>query len=96
MKNYLIEMSLKPIPKEVYLEKGAAENAYAKKLMDDGIITSFHVSEDHKSYWINFLVDNEESLTRTLQGFPFYPYFDYKVNSVIDMIAAVKTGLTDQ
>lgn len=92
---YLVIMTLKPVPREAYLRDGAKENAYTQSLMEQGVITSFYVTPDHRDYWISFAVESEQALQETLQAFPFYPYFDYQVRPVMDMVAAVADGLTD-
>ena len=92
---YIVTMTLKPVPNDVYMAKGKAENDYAQSLMASGVIRQFYVTENHKSYWIAFDVDSEKSLLHNLEGFPLYAYFDYEFHKVIDMVAAVAGGLTD-
>ena len=92
---FIVTMTLKPVPKDVYLAQGKAENDYAQRLMDAGTIAQFYVTQDHKNYWIIFSVADEQTLLTTLKGFPFYAYFEYSYHQVIDMVAAVAAGMTD-
>ncbi len=92
---FIVTMTLKPVPREVYMEKGKAENDYAQALMASGVISQFYVTENHKHYWIVFDVETEPMLEEKLRGFPFYSYFDYSIEKVIDMVAAVAGGMTD-
>ncbi|WP_101760454.1 muconolactone Delta-isomerase family protein [Oceanicoccus sp. KOV_DT_Chl] len=92
---FMLTMSLRPVPKEEYLAKGRLENEYTQQLMAQGIIQQFHVTQDHRQYWIVFSVDSEDMLITTLNKFPFYPYFDFQYHPVTDMVAAVADGMVD-
>ncbi len=89
-------MTLKPVPKEVVMQKGQAEDAYAQKQIAEGKIQNFFVSEDHKHYWITFAVKDEAELNVIVRGFPLHDYFDYSVVKVMDIAALVKSGVTSR
>ncbi|ARN76069.1 muconolactone Delta-isomerase [Oceanicoccus sagamiensis] len=92
---FIVTMTLKPVPHDVYMKRGKAENEYTQSLMASGVISQFYVTENHRHYWIVFDVESEQVLEKKLQGFPLYSYFEYKFEKVIDMVAAVAGGLTD-
>jgi len=93
--NFVIEMSLRDIPADVYQELGRAEMEYTQQQMAAGKLTQLLVTSDHKRYWLVFAVSDEQELKTVLEGFPLYRFFDYKINSVLDMVAATAAGVTD-
>jgi len=93
--NYIVEMTLKPIPPDVYQNKGHAEIQYTQEQMEAGILKDLMVTEDHKRYWLSFAVDSEQEFLDTLRGFPLYDYFDYSYHKVLDMKVQAAAGLTD-
>lgn len=93
--NYMVEMTLKPIPEDVYQARGQAEMDYTKEQMDKGILKDLMVTENHKQYWLSFCVDSEQDFLDCLKGFPLYDYFDYRYHKVLDMKVQSAAGLTD-
>jgi len=93
--NFVIEMSLKPVPPEVYQELGKAEVDYTQLQMANGKLTQLLVTNDHKRYWMVWDVEDELELNTLLQGFPLHDYFDYTINPVMDMVVASTAGMTD-
>jgi muconolactone delta-isomerase len=95
VQNFVIEMSLTPVPADVYQESGRAEMEYTQEQMAAGNLTQLLVTEDHRKYWMVFSVSDETELRSVLEGFPLYRFFDYTVHAVVDMVAASAAGLTD-
>ena len=93
--NYVVEMTLRDIPPDVYQERGRAEMEYTQEQMAAGKLTQLLVTENHKRYWMIFAVDDAQELQTVLQGFPLHDYFDYKCHAVLDVVHASKAGVTD-
>jgi len=93
--NFVVEMSLGPIPPDVYQERGRAEMEYTQDQMAAGKLTQLLVTTDHKRYWMVFAVKDEKELRSVLEGFPLHDFFDYKINPVADMVAASAAGVKD-
>jgi len=93
--NFVIEMSLKSVPPEVYQELGKAEVDYTQVQMNEGKLTELLVTPDHRRYWMVWDVADSGELDTRLRGFPLYDYFDYTVHEVMDMVEASKVGMTD-
>jgi len=72
---------------------GKAEDEYTQLQMQRGKLTQLLVTEDHKRYWMVFAVADETELRNILENFPMHKYFNYKVNSVVDIVAMVAAGI---
>ena len=95
VKNFVVEMQLLPVPPDAYQELGHAEIEYTKDQIESGALTQLLVTDDHRKYWMIFVVSGEDELLRVLEGFPLHPFFDYTYFPVMDMVAAAKSGMTD-
>jgi muconolactone delta-isomerase len=93
--HFIVEMTLKPVPADIYQQLGHAEIAYTKEQIDAGKLTQLLVTADHQRYWMLFAVTCEQQLKSILEGFPLYTFFDYSCTPVMDMVAAARAGLGD-
>ncbi len=92
--NFVVEMTLQPVTPEAYKEKGRAEMEYTQDQMAAGKLTQLLVTSDHRRYWVVFAVADEAELCSILEGLPLHAFFDYKINPVIDIVAASVAGVT--
>ena len=93
--NCVVEKTLQPVTPEAYKEKGRAEMEYTQKQMAAGKLTQLLVTSDHRRYWMVFAVADEAELCSIPEGFPLHVFFDYKINPVVDIVAASAAGVTD-
>lgn len=93
--NFVVEMSLGEIPRDVYQERGRPEMEYTQDLMAAGKLTQLLVTADHKRYWMVFAVTDQDELQSILEGFPLHDFFDCSIHPVTDMVAASAAGVTD-
>ena len=93
--NFVVEMTLQPVPEDAYQKLGRAEMEYTQVQMEAGKLAQLLVTTDHRRYWMVFAVADEAELRAVLEGFPLHAFFNYQINPVIDMVAATADGLTD-
>jgi muconolactone delta-isomerase len=93
--NFVVEMSLAPVPEDAYQKLGKAETEYTQEQMAAGKLAQLLVTKDHRKYWMVFAVDGEQELRSVLEGFPLHQFFDYTIHPVTDMVAASAAGMTD-
>ena len=93
--NFVVEMSLGTIPRDVYQKLGRKEMEYTRLQMTAGKLTQLLATDDYKRYWMVFAVADESELRSVLEGFPLHQYFAYAIHPVRDMVAASAAGITD-
>ena len=93
--NFVVEMTLRPVPPEAYKEKGRAEMEYTQEQMVRGKLTQLLTTNDHRRYWMVYAVDSQDELQDILNGFPLHDFFEYTIHPVTDIVAAAERGVTD-